>query len=204
MMILKALEKQKQAQEARTEALSNMFEMGVDALSSMVDGSMRAEDAIKRLAVQLALAAAQAALLGSGPLAGLFGGGFGSLLGGGLQLPAIAPIPTPRPFAKGTDFAPGGLSLVGEQGPELVNLPRGAQVIPNHQLGQAMGGGQQSVKVQVEARFVKDGEFEVYVTDVAYAQGQKASAEGIARYDKGADVRASRDLQNANSRGYLR
>lgn len=38
-------------------------------------------------------------------------------------------------FAKGTNFAPGGLALVGEQGPELVNLPRGAQVIPNHRLG---------------------------------------------------------------------
>jgi cell pole-organizing protein PopZ len=33
--------------------------------------------------------------------------------------------------AGGTDFARGGLTLVGEQGPELVNLPRGAQVIPN-------------------------------------------------------------------------
>lgn len=33
-------------------------------------------------------------------------------------------------FAAGTNSAPGGLALVGEQGPELVNLPRGAQVIP--------------------------------------------------------------------------
>jgi hypothetical protein len=39
------------------------------------------------------------------------------------------------PYAKGTDFAPGGLALVGEQGPELVNLPRGSQVIPNNKLG---------------------------------------------------------------------
>ena len=34
-------------------------------------------------------------------------------------------------FANGTNFAPGGLSIVGERGPELVNLPRGSQVIPN-------------------------------------------------------------------------
>jgi hypothetical protein len=33
--------------------------------------------------------------------------------------------------AGGTNFAPGGLMMVGEQGPELVNLPRGSQVIPN-------------------------------------------------------------------------
>jgi phage-related minor tail protein len=37
-------------------------------------------------------------------------------------------------FATGTNFAPGGLALVGERGPELVNLPRGSQVIPNHDL----------------------------------------------------------------------
>lgn len=34
-------------------------------------------------------------------------------------------------FAGGTDYAPGGLAWVGERGPELVNLPRGAQVVPN-------------------------------------------------------------------------
>lgn len=34
-------------------------------------------------------------------------------------------------FASGTSFAPGGLSLVGEFGPELVNLPRGSRVHPN-------------------------------------------------------------------------
>ncbi|MDQ0228409.1 phage tail tape measure protein [Metabacillus niabensis] len=34
-------------------------------------------------------------------------------------------------FATGTKNAPGGLSLVGEEGPELVHLPRGAKVIPN-------------------------------------------------------------------------
>lgn len=34
-------------------------------------------------------------------------------------------------FASGTSSAPGGLALVGERGPELVNLPRGSQVISN-------------------------------------------------------------------------
>ena len=42
------------------------------------------------------------------------------------------PVPT---FASGTPFAPGGLALVGEMGPELVNLPRGSQVIPQPRLG---------------------------------------------------------------------
>ena len=43
-------------------------------------------------------------------------------------------------FASGTDFAPGGLALVGEQGPELVNLRRGSQVIPNRALPGLLGG----------------------------------------------------------------
>lgn len=36
-------------------------------------------------------------------------------------------------FANGTNSAPGGLSWVGERGPELVNLPRGSQVFNNQQ-----------------------------------------------------------------------
>ena len=38
-------------------------------------------------------------------------------------------------YAQGTAYAPGGLALVGEMGPELVNLPRGSQVIPQPRLG---------------------------------------------------------------------
>lgn len=37
-------------------------------------------------------------------------------------------------FGEGTDSAPGGLSIVGDKGPELMNVPRGAQIIPNHVL----------------------------------------------------------------------
>lgn len=43
-------------------------------------------------------------------------------------------------FAGGTNFAPGGLSMVGEQGPELVNLPRGSQVIPADDTAKMLSG----------------------------------------------------------------
>lgn len=49
-------------------------------------------------------------------------------------------------FAVGTTFAPGGLALVGERGPELVNIPRGGQVIPAGRTSQLMGG-MESVQV---------------------------------------------------------
>lgn len=43
-------------------------------------------------------------------------------------------------FEKGTNFAPGGLALVGERGPELVNLPRGSKVY-SAGTSQTMQGG---------------------------------------------------------------
>ncbi len=55
-------------------------------------------------------------------------------INGALNLPVTIKGPGPLPdftipaFAKGTNYAPGGLALVGEQGPELVNLPRGSKV----------------------------------------------------------------------------
>lgn len=44
-------------------------------------------------------------------------------------------------LAGGTDFAAGGATLVGEQGPEIVNLPRGSQVVPNYAIGDTMAAG---------------------------------------------------------------
>ncbi len=41
-------------------------------------------------------------------------------------------------FANGTNYAPGGLSVVGERGPELVNLPQGSGVMSNHKLMQSL------------------------------------------------------------------
>jgi hypothetical protein len=50
-------------------------------------------------------------------------------------------------FAVGTRNAPGGMALVGERGPELVNLPGGSQVIPATQTAQMLGGAGGRVEV---------------------------------------------------------
>jgi phage-related protein len=50
-------------------------------------------------------------------------------------------------FANGTNFAPGGLSVVGEQGPELINLPRGSQVTPAHRTEQLLAGNNKSTVI---------------------------------------------------------
>jgi len=62
--------------------------------------------------------------LGKKLLGAVFGGGSGLVAG----------------FAGGTDYAPGGLALVGEEGPELANIPRGSQVLTASETRRAMSG----------------------------------------------------------------
>ncbi len=58
---------------------------------------------------------------------------------------AFASIPA---FATGTTNFSGGTALVGELGPELVNLPRGSDVIPNKDLN--FGGGGANLPSTIE------------------------------------------------------
>jgi hypothetical protein len=64
----------------------------------------------------------------------------GSIVGA-LGPTSVGGAPLVGKFASGTDYAPGGLSLVGENGPELMNVPKGAQIIPNDVLRNGGGGG---------------------------------------------------------------
>lgn len=58
------------------------------------------------------------------------GGGGAASSSGGFNIDAMF-------AASGTNFSPGGLTLVGEKGPEVMNVPRGAQIIPNSVLKSA-------------------------------------------------------------------
>ena len=92
-------------------------------------------------------------------IVGMVTGAISGLVGGGM--PTTSQImansnsilagmtPMAPGFANGTNNAPGGMAWVGERGPELVNLPRGSQVIPAHRASQMSGGG---VTVNVDAR----------------------------------------------------
>ena len=51
--------------------------------------------------------------------------------------------------ARGTDYAPGGWSLVGEEGPELVNMPRGSHVIPTARSARMMSGGDGGIHITI-------------------------------------------------------
>lgn len=133
-------------------AIRNGSTAGQAALSALSNALGKVADKLTSMAVDSLWSKAFGGSSGTGLLGNLFGGGsaasatagatWSSGLGagtGGLSFPM---------FAGGTDSAPGGLSIVGEKGPELVNLPRGSQVVPNNKLG-SMGGGDVHVPIQV-------------------------------------------------------
>lgn len=144
-----------------------------NALADVVTGTRSAADAFRALANSVINDLARIAIRQAitGPIAGLLGGLSGA---GGFRLPG---------FAGGTDSAPGGLALVGERGPEIVNLPRGAQVIPNDLVPSL--GGRSGVKVSVTS--VMHFESGISGTDMAQiaVMVQQANRETEARVYQG-------------------
>lgn len=109
----------------------------VDVVTGTKTISQAFKDMARNLTKAIADIAAQniaTALFGKGGSASgignlfsfIFGGGGGGGLGYGTIGSAIPP--GPFPYAGGTSFHPGGMALIGEQGPELVSLPRGSKV----------------------------------------------------------------------------
>ena len=146
--------------QTRNDELNNSFQaIGMtvsDAFKGMLTGAMSWKDGMRSLISSVIdqlwkLFVVQKIVgLVSGALGGATGtpssgGSFGSSTGN--FLPGV-----PK-FAKGTTYAPGGMALVGERGPELVNLPKGSQVIPNHKIG---GGGGSPINISVDARGSND------------------------------------------------
>ncbi|MET3602181.1 phage tail tape measure protein [Martelella mangrovi] len=119
-----AIEEQKDKQEAAADTADFFRDTARDSFMALVPAIETGNAALDTLINKLIEAAAQAALFGDGPLGGLFGGG---LLSG--FLPA---------HATGTNFTQGGMALVGERGPEILNLPRGGEVIPHHRVAAAL------------------------------------------------------------------
>lgn len=63
---------------------------------------------------------------------------FRSTIGGFFGMPA---------FANGTSNAPGGLAMVGERGPEMVNLPSGSRVFDAQKTERMMGDGSDEITI---------------------------------------------------------
>lgn len=129
-----------QAIVGASQAMQEAAASGESSFGALAGAAVSAAAKIVRAWIQQGVAAAVAKALGGLPfpfnIAAAAGAGalaaaaFNKVLGA-IKVPG---------FAQGTKFAPGGLAIVGERGPELVNLPRGSQVTPNNQLQRAMGG----------------------------------------------------------------
>ncbi len=59
-------------------------------------------------------------------------------------------------YARGTSYHPGGMALVGEEGPELVALPAGSRVYSNAQTQGMTGGAVNNYYVTIDAKNVKE------------------------------------------------
>jgi hypothetical protein len=76
---------------------------------------------------------------GGGGLFSWLGSLFGSFKPIGAQATLAASGGITGLFADGTNYAPGGMAIVGERGPELVNLPQGSQVFNTNKSRDMMG-----------------------------------------------------------------
>ncbi|KFC62781.1 Phage-related minor tail protein [Devosia sp. LC5] len=163
--VLQAQDTFQKAEMAGNQLASTLASGLANVFTSVVDGSKSAVEAVgdllKSLGQMLINQGFQALI---GGIFGGGGGGIGSIFsgifgGGGLKL-GYNGIPG---YANGTKSAPGGYAWVGERGPELVNLPRGAQVLP-HQQSMATAANQASA---VSIRLVMPEGWKAEVIDEA-------------------------------------
>lgn len=111
--------------ELASDKIAAMEQIQGQFKDSVIDAAMGGANAMDQFTNSLKRAAIEYAFFGSGLFAGgKKSGGFGGIFGG--VLGSLIPG-----FANGTNNAPGGLATINERGGEIVNLPSGAQVIPN-------------------------------------------------------------------------
>lgn len=110
--------------------------IAVNSKAALTEASAKSQSTAAVLAFSKAVITATAALqsMAAQSAGGDIASGIASLFGSGPSSAAKVPIPG---FAKGVENFQGGWAIVGEEGAELVRLPRGSSVIPN---GKMPGG----------------------------------------------------------------
>jgi len=141
---------------SRTEELNDSFDaIGMtvsDAFKGMLTGAMSWKDGMRSLIGSVIDQLWKLFVVQK--IVGIISSALGGATGTPKSFTPTTAVKPPPFFAKGTTYAPGGMAVVGEQGPELVNLPKGSQVIPNHKMG-GIGGGN-PINISVDARGASD------------------------------------------------
>jgi len=126
-----AVDDAKEKFEQLGQSIQSNMEQG---FMSIFDGTKRAADAFRDMARQILAELFRVLvvqrLVGSFGSGGNAGSGILGAIGGAIGA-----------NANGTTNWRGGLTMVGERGPELVNLPRGSQVVDAQTTASRMGGG---------------------------------------------------------------
>lgn len=203
-MVKAATDQVQEAQDQARQAADFFKDSMFDAFQSLVPAIETGNKALDRFLNTLIDTVLQAALLGKGPLAGIFGSGggsgglFGSLLGG-LFRENGGPVKKGQPY------------IVGEKRPEVfvpdqngTILPRVPSVsAPTSPVTSAITGAAGTAKahVTVGVSVDTDGNLRAFVKDIAQRESVSTSRAAIAAYDKGGAVRTARDLRQVSSRG---
>jgi hypothetical protein len=162
----------KDAQDGLRDAQKYFGDAAVDALEDLIVNGAKAQDVVNNLAKSLAKAAIQAAFMGSGPLASIFGtagqnGNVGGLFG------AIFSGFTPG-RATGGPVNPGQSYKVGERGPERFVPTVPGKIIPNNRLS-----GGSSVAISIDVRGATGNQEVQRMVSAGVAQGMAAVRQDV-------------------------
>jgi len=158
-----ALKKLQERTQGFADSMKSSFEAG---FMSMVDGTKSVKDAFRQMAIdiiaQLYRVLVVQRIVGSFDAAAGTGTGIvGGImkLAGGMFRANGGPVSGNKPY------------IVGERGPEILSLPRGAKVTPNHQIRNTGGN---TIHVHVSGRV---GASDQEIRDIARKVGAQVSRE---------------------------
>lgn len=166
-------DKIRESSENMQELYGEMGSIVGDTFSQIANGSISAEEGLKRMVIQLIAAYAQAKLLEALGLGSGSGGGF---LGG-----IIGAISGAR--AAGGPVNSGESYLVGEKGPEIFTPNSGGMITPNNELNSVAKkvGGAASSKQNINITVQVDGaNGDQHVIDLV----NQGVSQGLSKYDK--------------------
>lgn len=146
------------AAEKQADAWKEVRDAARNAFTSMITGTSSVKEALGNFLMSIAEMLANEAFNAIFKAPSKDGSGAGSNIIGQLVSGISKSIVGFFGFANGTNYAPGGLAVVGERGPELVNLPRGSRVSTAQETKGLLSGGQTSISVtlspDLEARII--------------------------------------------------
>lgn len=154
-VVVSAFEAVKSATSTAWNAVKSVITSAVDAIKSKVSSGFNALAGIVRGVVGAVRSAANAIKSAFQPILDIIqriidlaGRAVSALAAIGSAASKVASIPgklgsiagKAKFWASGTSYHPGGMAVVGERGPELVNLNRGASVFSNSESRTMLGG----------------------------------------------------------------